>query len=100
MNPNEERRRSELQNTLPLRNPFTAQTLRKEKATLSTFTLDGLLAPSQHSSGWHGVNPKEKDISFQYILLFLSFPHKVESHCLFMGFGLDLCCVNRNTSVD
>ncbi|GBM27246.1 hypothetical protein AVEN_255105-1 [Araneus ventricosus] len=64
MNPNEEGRRIELQNTLPLRNPFTAQKLRKEKATLSAFTLDGLWAASQHSSGWHGANSDEKKMLF------------------------------------
>ncbi|GBN34898.1 hypothetical protein AVEN_91453-1 [Araneus ventricosus] len=63
MNPNEERRRSELQNTLPLRNPFTGQKLRRKKATLSAFTLDGLWAESQHSPSWHGANPNEENES-------------------------------------
>ncbi|GBN11889.1 hypothetical protein AVEN_236038-1 [Araneus ventricosus] len=74
MNPNEERYRSELQNTLPLRNPFTAQKLRREKATLSAFTLDGLWAESQHSSGWHGANPNEEKMHFLIYWFFSLIP--------------------------
>ncbi|GBN85565.1 hypothetical protein AVEN_77219-1 [Araneus ventricosus] len=55
MNPNEERRKSELQNTLPLRYPFTAQKLRKKKTTLSAFTLDGIWAARPSSSA--GLEP-------------------------------------------
>ncbi|GBM05100.1 hypothetical protein AVEN_168518-1 [Araneus ventricosus] len=71
MNPNDERRRTELQNTLPLRNPFTAQKLQREKATLSAFTFDGLWAESQHSSGWQPE--RETDALFNiFFSLFLA----------------------------
>ncbi|GBN89211.1 hypothetical protein AVEN_166132-1 [Araneus ventricosus] len=101
MNPNEERRMSELQNTLPRRYPFTEQKLRRQKATLSAFTLDGLRAESQHSSGWHGANLSEERMLF--LIYFSFFPHshtKWQSHWLFMGFGFGCVASTETHLVD
>ncbi|GBO04971.1 hypothetical protein AVEN_224292-1 [Araneus ventricosus] len=64
MNPSKERRRSELQITLPRRNPFTAQKIRREKATLSNFYLDGLWAAMPSSSAGTEPTERERDALF------------------------------------
>ncbi|GBO21351.1 hypothetical protein AVEN_130251-1, partial [Araneus ventricosus] len=75
MNTNEERRRSELQNTLPLRSPFTAQKLRRKKPTLSAFTLDWIWAArSSRSAGSRSQPERGKDALFN-IFFFFSYFH-------------------------